>query len=212
MNKLVKRIIVALYCIYIVCSFLPTKFVFSNGTQILGSEVLFPILNGTEFAPLWQVPMIFLAMIFIGLFATLFFAKRKTTIYINTVINMILSIIYIFGMILGTASGKGVEICLVISALILIINIFALVVFGSKNSKKTAKTNSDIKTTNRKETVSSSAAAGSNYCKKCGRFLFANETCSCTSSKKGTVNPVKISKCPRCGRTLFGNEICTCGK
>lgn len=215
MNKPVKRIVVALYCIYIVCSFLPTEFVFSNGTQILGPEVLFAILNGTEFAPLWQVSMVFLALVFIGLFATLFFSKRKTTLYINTVINALLSIIYISGLILGAASGKGVEICLVISALILIINIFSLLAFGSKNSKSSKKVTNAVphtKTVSQKDAVASGNVSGSNYCKKCGRLLFANEICSCTSAKKGAVNPVKISKCPRCGRTLFGNEICTCGK
>ena len=136
MNKYVKYIVVYLYCIYVVCSFLPTKYVFSPTCEILGSEVLFAFLNGTSFAPFWQISIFFLVCILTGLFATLFFSKKITTLYINLGINFIFSIFYILTLILGVATGSGVTVCLVISSIILIINIFSILVFKPNKTRK----------------------------------------------------------------------------
>jgi hypothetical protein len=219
MNKYLKYGIVYLYCIYFVCSFLPAKFIFPGGFEILGSEFLFAILNGTPFAKGWQISILGIIGILTGLFATLFFSKKITTLYINIGINMTFSVLSIFSLIFGIANGSGVEVCLVISAIILIVNIFLILGFKPqiKKKKHTVYTKSANRTSLAKTKATSSApkvnnSFGARYCKYCGKLLFSNEICDCRSYMRSTSNPVKISKCAYCGRTLFGSEKCTCAK
>lgn len=219
MNKYLKYSIVYLYCIYFVCSFLPAKFVFPGGFEILGSEFLFALLNGTSFAKGWQISILGIIGILTGLFATLFFSKKIATLYINIGFNMTASVFSIFSLIFGIANGSGVEVCLVISAIILIINIFLLLGIKPqiKRKKRTVKINPATKTSLPNESTTKSVpkvnnSFGARYCKHCGKLLFSNEICDCRNYMRSTSNPVKISKCSYCGRTLFGSEKCTCTK
>ncbi len=217
MNKIFKYSIVYLYCIYFVCSFLPAKFIFPGGFEILGSEFLFALLNGTSFAKGWQLSILCIIGILTGIFATLFFSKKITTLYINIGINMVFSVFYIISLIFGMASGKGVEVCLVLSAIILIVNIFAMLVFNPQSKRKNGARKPISKAATEKPKSSSTACKATNsfgtrYCKNCGKLLFSNEVCDCQSYLKATSNPVRISKCVHCGRTLFGSEKCNCTK
>ena len=224
MNKYVKYTVVYLYCIYVVCSFLPTKYVFSPSCEILGSEVLFALLNGTSFAPFWQISVFFLISILTGLFATLFFAKKLPTLYINIGINFVFSIFYILTLIVGIASGVGVTVCLVMSSIILIINIFSTLVFKPLKTKKktiakpasatTAKTVT-AKTVTAKTTTAKTTTA------KTTQVRTASNQRSNVANKPVAKRPNTAVKktgsfgadyCKKCGKILFDGEVCNCNR
>lgn len=220
MNKTVRRIIVALYCVYTVCSFLPSSFILPNGYEILGSQFLFAILDGTGFSPAWKISLTYLVLILLGLFITMLFSKKKFTVKYNIVVNACFSFVYILSLITGVGRGSGVEICLVISSLILIINIFLMVLLDNSSSKK--RTKKAAPSTANKKPVSKSTITvkseqkkaesygGAKLCPNCGKLLFANEICDCARKKESSDSPVKIRKCSYCGKMLFGNEVCSC--
>lgn len=232
MRKFTKGTLVFLYCTYIVCSFLPAEFTLWSGQKILGSEFLFALLNGTGFVSTWKISLIFPLGLGLGLFMTLFFSKKIYTAYVNIAVNFIFSAIYIISLISGIGKGVGIEICLGISALILIINVFsAMLNDGAENEKRAEKNEKtrqgtiekqkksvkNSKSEKNQKTVSGTKSEDSRanfmdakLCPSCGKLLFANEICTCTLGENSESHPVKTHKCEHCGRILFGNEVCTC--
>lgn len=214
MKRFTKATLVFLYCVYIVCSFLPTEFTLLGGQKIFGSEFLFAYLNGTDLVSTWRVSAVFLAGMGIGLFMTLFFSKKIWSVYTNLAVNTVFSLVYIISLITGIGKGIGIEVCLVISAIILIISVFSAVLFD-KNAKKKEISKEESQQSAGKSARSENGKAQASK-RNAAPQRRREETNKPKAEPKGNLsegtkgNFMNAKLCPYCGKLLFANEVCSC--